>query len=96
MQCLTKYLIRTTDGPAYCSGKLDGLRHPAVDGKMIRAVGGMKKLMEEADELERAGLIRTERRNLGADIVRIHYQVSAVPELCRRAGMEDPRERQLR
>lgn len=96
MQCLTKYLIQTADGPAYRSGNLDGMRHPVVDGKMIRAAGGMKKLLEEADELERTGLIRTERKNLGADIVRIHYPVSAVPELCRRAGVEDPRERQLR
>ena len=96
MQCLTKYLIQIADGPAYRSGNADGMRHPAVDGKMIRAAGGMKKLMEEADELERAGMIRTERKNLGADIVRIHYPVSAVPELCRRAGVEDPRERQLR
>ena len=96
MQCLTKYLIQTTDGPAYRSGNLDGMRRPAVDGKMIRAAGGMKKLLEEADELEKAGLIRTERKNLGADIVRIHYPASAIPKLCRRAGVEDPRERQLR
>ena len=96
MQCLTKYLIQTADGPAYRSGNLDGMRHPAVDGKMIRAAGGMKKLLEEADELEKAGLIRTERKNLGADIVRIHYPASAIPKLCRRAGVEDPRERQLR
>ena len=52
MQCLTKYLIQTADGPAYRSGNLDGMRHPVVDGKMIRAAGGMKKLIEEADELE--------------------------------------------
>ena len=52
MQCLTKYLIQTADGPAYRSGNLDGMRHPAVDGKMIRAAGGMKKLLEGADELE--------------------------------------------
>lgn len=96
MGCLTKYLIQTADGSAYRSGNLDGMRHPAVDGKMIRAAGGMRKLLEEADELEKAELIRTERKNLGADIVRIHYPVSAIPELCRRAGVEDPRERQLR
>lgn len=96
MGCLTKYLIQTADGSAYRSGNLDGMRHPAVDGKMIRAAGGMRKLLEEADELEKAGLIRTERKNLGADIVRIHYPVSAIPELCRRAGVEDPGERQLR
>lgn len=96
MGCLTKYLIQTADGSTYRSGNLDGMRHPAVDGKMIRAAGGMRKLLEEADELEKAGLIRTERKNLGADIVRIHYPVSAIPKLCRRAGVEDPGERQLR
>ena len=96
MKCLIKYLIQTADSAAYRSGNLDGMRHPAVDGKMLRAVGGMRKLLEEADELEKTGLIRTERKNLGADIVRIHYPVSAIPELCIRAGVEDPRERQLR
>lgn len=32
MKLLTKYLIQTADGPAYRSGNLDGMRHPAVDG----------------------------------------------------------------
>lgn len=96
MKLLTKYLIQTADGPAYRSGNLDGMRHPAVDGGVIRAAGGMRNLINEADELEKAGLIRTERKNLGADIVRIHYPVSAIPKLCRRAGVEDPRDRQLR
>ena len=51
---------------------------------------------EEADELEKDGIIRTERKNLGADIVRIHYPVSAIPQLCRRVGIEDSRIRQIR
>ena len=96
MKLLTKYLIQTADGPAYRSGNLDGMRHPAVDGGMIRAAGGMRNLINEAEELEKAGLIRAERKNLGMDIVRIHYPVSAIPKLCRRAGVEDPRDRQLR
>ena len=96
MKLLTEYLIQTADGPAYRSGNLDGMRHPAVDGGMIRAAGGMRNLINEAEELEKAGLIRAERKNLGMDIVRIHYPVSAIPKLCRRAGVEDPRDRQLR
>lgn len=96
MQNLTEYLIQMVDGPAYRSGKLEGMRHPVVDGEMIRASGGLKKLLEEADALEKEGLIRTERKNLGADISRIHYSVSVIPELCRRVGIEDPRKRQLR
>ena len=96
MKLLTKYLIQTADGPAYRSGNLDGMRHPSVDGKMIRAAGGMRNLINEAGELEKAGLIRAERKNLGMDIVRIHYPVSVIPELCIRAGVEDPRAKQLR
>ena len=96
MKLLTEYLIQTADGPAYRSGNLDGMRHPSVDGKMIRAAGGMRNLINEADELEKAGLIRAERKNLGMDIVRIHYPVSVIPELCIRAGVEDPRAKQLR
>lgn len=96
MKLLTEYLIQTADGPAYRSGNLDGMRHPSVDGKMIRAAGGMRNLINEADELEKAGLIRAERKNLGMDIVRIHYSVSVIPELCIRAGVEDPRAKQRR
>ena len=96
MKLLTEYLIQTADGPAYRSGNLDGMRHPSVDGKMIRAAGGMRNLINEAEELEKAGLIRAERKNLGMDIVRIHYPVSVIPELCICAGVEDPRAKQLR
>lgn len=96
MKLLTEYLIQTADGPAYRSGNLDGMRHPSVDGKMIRAAGGMRNLINEAEELEKAGLIRAEHKNLGMDIVRIHYPVSVIPELCIRAGVEDPRAKQLR
>ncbi len=93
---LTEYLIQMANSPAYRSGALTGTRHPEVDAKMIREVGGKKTLLQEADELERAGLIRTDRRDMNTDICRIHYRVSAVPALCRRAGTEDPREKQLR
>ena len=65
MNRLAEYLIQTADGPAYRSGNLDGMRHPAVDGRMIRAAEGMRKLLEEADELEQAGLICTERKSGG-------------------------------
>lgn len=96
MRRLTEYLIQTADSPAYRSGNMEGMRHPAVDGKMIRAAGGLRSLIEEADELEKDGIIRAERKNLGADIARIHYPVSAIPQLCRRVGIEDPRIRQIR
>lgn len=93
---LTEYLIHLANGPAYRSGALEGARHPEVDAKMIREVCGKKALLQEADELERVGLIRTERRDMNTDIRRIHYNVSDIPALCRRAGIEDPREKQMR
>ena len=93
---LTEYLIRSADGEAYRSGRLKGMRHPAADGRMIRAVGGRRALVEEAKELERAGLVQVEWKDMGADIKCFDYPVSAIPELCRRAGLEDPRARQLR
>ena len=49
MRRLTEYLIQTADSPAYRSGNMEGMRHPAVDGKMIRAAGGLRSLIEEAD-----------------------------------------------
>ena len=65
MRRLTEYLIQTADGPAYRSGNLEGMRHPAVDGKMIRAAGGLRVLIEEADELEKDGIIRAGGKETG-------------------------------
>ncbi len=93
---LTEYLIHLADSPAYRSGLTEGMRHPEADAKMIHEIGGRQALLREADELERAGLIRTDRRDMNTDIRRIHYRVSDMPALCRRARVEDPREKQLR
>lgn len=93
---LTEYLIEMTDCPSYRAGTLKGMRHPAVDGKMIRRIGGKQPLLDEANELEKEGLIHTDRRDMNRDILCIHYRISDVPALCRRAGKEDPREKQLR
>ncbi len=93
---LTEYLIRSADGDAYRSGRLKGMRHPAADGRMLRAVGGRSALVEQAKELERAGLVQVEWKDMGADIKCFDHPVSVIPELCRLAGLEDPRARQLR
>lgn len=93
---LTEYLIENADGEAYRAGGLEGMRHPAADDRMIRTVGGRMALVEEAKKLEKTGLIRVEWKDMGADIKCFHYAVSVLPELCRLAGLEDPRDRQLR
>lgn len=93
---LVRWMIRSIDGDAYRAGRLQGMKHPEVDRKMIEAAGGLPALLEQAEALERDGLLKADWRSLRSDIRRIEYPVSVMPELCRRAGVEDPRQRQLR
>ena len=99
---LMRWLISQIDGEAYRRGTLSGERHPMVDQKLIRLLGGQKNLLSQARELERdivlgqSGKIRFEWRDMNMDIKKIHYSIDIMPELCRREGMEDPRCRQLR
>lgn len=93
---LVRWMIRSIDGDAYRAGRLQGMKHPSVDGEMIEAAGGLTSLIDQIEELEREGLLRAEWYNLRADVRKIEYPVSVMPELCRRAGIEDPRKRQLR
>lgn len=93
---LVRWMIRSIDGDAYRAGRLQGMKHPGVDGKMIEAAGGLPSLIAQIEELEREGLLRAEWYNLHADVRKIEYPVSVMPELCRRVGIEDPRKRQLR
>lgn len=93
---LMRWMIRSIDGNAYRAGRLRGMKHPAVDSDMIEAAGGLTALLTQAEALERQGLLQADWRSLRGDIRRIEYPVSVMPELCRRAGVEDPRKRQLR
>lgn len=93
---LVRWMIRSIDGDAYRAGRLQGMKHPGVDGKMIEAAGGLPSLIAQIEELEREGLLCAEWYNLHADVRKIEYPVSVMPELCRRVGIEDPRKRQLR
>lgn len=93
---LVRWMIRSIDGDAYRAGRLRGMKHPEVDGRMIEAAGGLPALLAQAETLEREGLLKADWRSLHSDIRRIEYQVSVMPELCRRVGEEDPRCRQLR
>lgn len=97
---LEQWLIQKTDGEAYRSGHLTGWKHPKVDQELIHAVGGLHMLIQQAAELEadpligKAGKFRVDWYNLHADIRKLEYEISIVPELCRRVGMEDPRAHQ--
>ena len=93
---LIQWLIASADSDAYRAGRAEGIRHPKADSKMIRAMGGLRSLVNQARELENEGLIRVDWTDLGADIRQIHYSLDIIPELCAREGIEDPRQRQLR
>ncbi len=98
---LAQYLIDKTNSEAYRAGKLTGWKHPKVGKEMIEAVGGMQPLLKQARELEltpslgKAGKFKADWRDMGGDIQKINYEVSIIPELCRRKGIQDPREHQL-
>lgn len=95
------WIIDKADTSAYRSGKLkSGEKHPKVDGKMLEVFGGREAMVRQARELEQIselkGKISFDWRDMGSDIKVIHYDITAVPILCRLIGMEDPRVRQLR
>lgn len=99
---LIEWLIEQIDGRAYRAGAARGVRHPEADGKLLKQIGGRERLIAQAKEIERdpllggAGNIRFDWRDMNTDIRKIHCPVELMPLLCRKAGIEDPRQRQLR
>lgn len=97
---LSQWLIEQNDTETYRAGKLAGKKHPKVDQKLIDAVGGMQNLIRQAKELEqdemlgKSGLIQFQWSNLKSDIDQIHYEIAAIPLLCRKLGVKDVREHQ--
>lgn len=97
---LSQWLIEKTNTEAYRAGTISGWKHPKVGRELIEAVGGLHNLIEQAKALEqdpelgRAGKFKVGWRDMQSDLTKIEYDVSIIPILCRREGMEDPRERQ--
>lgn len=94
-QTLVKWMIDSINKDSYRAGILSGMKHPVVDAKLIEAVGGRQSLLEQVRELEKGGLLQADWRDLGADVKQLHYSVEIMPALCQKAGVKDPRERQL-
>ena len=98
---LAEYIINETAKDAYRAGKLTGSKHMQVTTKLLEAVGGLKNLLEQARFLEentdagRSGKIKVDWCQVKTDIRKIHYEISAIPELCKLAGREDERAHQL-
>ena len=85
----------------YRIGNLSGMKHPKVDGNLLKTVGGRDELVRQAKVLERIPALGGEEylhfdwREMNTDITRIDYRVEVVPRLCELIGIMDPRERQL-
>ncbi len=100
MITLSMWLIQNTNGESYRAGRLSGWKRPKVNSKLIASVGGMQQLLQQAKLLEqdallgRAGKIKFDWRDMYSDIRKIEYDISIIPELCKREGMVDPREYQ--
>ena len=97
---LTQWLIQKTNSEAYRAGRLTGWKHPKVDKALIEALGGKKQLLDQAAALEKdpviglSGNFKVTWRDMGSDIVKIDYNLSIIPELCKREGILDTREKQ--
>lgn len=93
---LTEWLIHSIDGEAYRAGRVQGRKHPDKMNEIMEYVGGSREFLRQVRELEQDGLIEADWRDVNTVVGRLHYSVDIMPELCRRAGVEDPRQRQLR
>ena len=98
---LAKWLIDKTNTKDYRIGNLLGMKHPKVDGDLLKIVGGRDELVRQAKVLERNPALGGEEylhfdwREMNTDITRIDYRVEVIPGLCDLIGVIDPRERQL-
>ena len=50
---LAKWLIDKTNTKDYRIGNLSGMKHPKVDGDLLKTVGGREELVRQAKVLER-------------------------------------------
>ena len=98
---LAKWLIDKTNTKDYRIGNLSGMKHPKVDGDLLKTVGGRDELVRQAKVLERIPALGGEEylyfdwREMNTDITRIDYRAEVIPRLCELIGIMDPRERQL-
>lgn len=97
---LEQWLIRKLDTGSFRAGKASGWIHPEAKQEMLDAVGGKRNLIEQAKRMEKDrsfdGLFYVTWFDMGGDIKKMDVSVDIMDALCRREGIENPRERQLR
>lgn len=93
---LGAYIIDKYSTTAYKLGECDEVtKHPKVDQKMLDAVGGLPVLVEQAKELEREGFIKVDWCEVNRDIRKFDFPMKKLPELCKREGIPDLRQKWL-
>ena len=77
---LAKWLIDKTNTKDYRIGNLSGMKHPKVDGNLLKTVGGREELVRQAKVLERIPALGGKEylhfdwREMNTDITRIDYR----------------------
>lgn len=101
---LSRWLIRNTTTDAYRAGRLSGKKRPQKQKiiDMMCSLGGRQALIDQAHELEndpsigRSGRFKVDWHDTGSRIDYIEYDISIIPDLCRREGVQDAREHQIK
>ena len=71
------------------------MKHPKVDGNLLKTVGGREELVRQAKVLERIPALGGKEylhfdwREMNTDITRIDYRVEVIPRLCELIGIMD-------
>lgn len=93
---LGAYIIDKYSTTGYKLGESDEVtKHPKVDQKMLDAVGGLPVLVEQAKELEREGFIKADWCEVNRDIRKFDFPMKKLPDLCKREGIPDLRQKWL-
>ena len=64
------------------------MKHPKVDGNLLKTVGGREELVRQAKVLERIPALGGKEylhfdwREMNTDITKIDYRVEVIPGLC--------------
>ena len=86
------WLIEKVNTADWRAGKVTGTKHPEIDRNILETLG-REDLLKQAAELEKAGIITVDWKQVRTDIGKIHFPVENMARLCRREGVENPRER---
>lgn len=92
---LAGWLIELINTPDWRIGKVTGWKHPIIQQETIDRIG-KRELLEQAEELEKAGILKRDWEIYKSDIRKLNVSVDSMDELCKREGIENPKKIFLR